>query len=55
MNGNAHYTLGTMDMPAYYESAQGLSTLATTELRHSQSFGYLDGRPRQRAPGGHWC
>ena len=30
MNGNAHYTLGNMDMPAYYESAQGLSTLATT-------------------------
>jgi hypothetical protein len=24
MNGNAHYTLGTMNMPNYYESAQGL-------------------------------
>ncbi len=30
MNGNAHYTLGNMDMPNYYESAQGLSTLATS-------------------------
>src|SRR5581483_1535906 len=27
MNGNVHYTLGNMDMPAYYERAQGLSTL----------------------------
>jgi hypothetical protein len=27
MNGNVHYTLGNMNMPAYYENAQGLSTL----------------------------
>jgi hypothetical protein len=25
MNGNAHYTLGTMNMPNYYESSQGLN------------------------------
>jgi hypothetical protein len=30
MNGNVHYTRGTSDMPAYYENAQGLSTLTTT-------------------------
>ncbi len=28
MNGNIHYTLGNMDMPSYFESAQGLSTLS---------------------------
>lgn len=27
MNGNVHYTLGNMNMPSYYESAQGLNTL----------------------------
>ncbi len=27
MNGNLHYTEGTMDMPSYYENAQGLNTL----------------------------
>ena len=27
MNGNVHYTWGSMNMPAYYESAQGLNTL----------------------------
>jgi hypothetical protein len=28
MNGNVHYTRGSSDMPAYYENAQGLTTLA---------------------------
>jgi hypothetical protein len=28
MNGNVHYTRGSSDMPAYYESAQGLTTQA---------------------------
>ncbi len=28
MNGNVHYTRGRSDMPAYYESSQGLTTLA---------------------------
>lgn len=27
MNGNVHYTLGNMNLPNYYENAQGLSTL----------------------------
>jgi hypothetical protein len=29
MNGDFHYTLGNMNMPSYYESAQGLNTLNT--------------------------
>ncbi|MGA9670096.1 MAG: hypothetical protein WBQ94_12860 [Terracidiphilus sp.] len=30
MNGNAHYTEGTMSMPNYYESSQGLGVVPTT-------------------------
>jgi hypothetical protein len=30
MNGNAHYTLGTMNMPNYYENSQGLGVVPTT-------------------------